>query len=135
MTHANAAYANWFTSAPDGLRLHLRDYGSPLDPGLAGRLLARLARNAADFAPLAEALAAGAAGRKRRVIAVDYRGRGEPITIQTGGTTTSGSRARIFSRNWRRSKFTRPFLSVRQRGGLHIMALAAARRRWYVPVF
>lgn len=77
MTHASPTYLDWFVSAPDGLRLHLRDYGNPLDPGLPVVCLPGLARNAADFAPLAEALAAGASGQKRRVVAIDYRGRGE----------------------------------------------------------
>jgi pimeloyl-ACP methyl ester carboxylesterase len=70
-------YENRFFSASDGLRLHLRDYGSPLDPGLTVVCLPGLTRNAADFGPLASALASGlAGGRRRRVLALDYRGRG-----------------------------------------------------------
>ncbi|MGD0633304.1 MAG: alpha/beta hydrolase [Beijerinckiaceae bacterium] len=64
-----------FYAAPDGLRLHLRDY----DPGPADRLpavcLPGLTRNADDFAPLARALACDPA-TPRRVVAFDYRGRG-----------------------------------------------------------
>jgi len=65
-----------FCTAPDGLKLHIRDYGSALDPGLAVVCLAGLTRNSADFDPLANALASGARGPKRRVLAPDYRGRG-----------------------------------------------------------
>jgi len=66
-----AAYENIFWWSNDGIRLHARDY-----PGDADRLplicLPGLTRNARDFAALAEAMAG-----RRRVIAVDFRGRGE----------------------------------------------------------
>ena len=65
-----------FFSAADGLRLHVRDYGSPLEAGIPVVCLAGLTRNSADFGPLASALAAGQAGKMRRVLALDYRGRG-----------------------------------------------------------
>jgi pimeloyl-ACP methyl ester carboxylesterase len=65
-----------FCAALDGLRLHVRDYGSPLDPGIPVVCLAGLTRNSADFGPLASALASGLNGAKRRVLALDYRGRG-----------------------------------------------------------
>jgi len=61
-----------YVSAFDGLRLHYCEY-----PGSSGRAcvicLPGLARSAADFEPLAEALQ----GEGRRVLALDYRGRGE----------------------------------------------------------
>lgn len=119
------SYASRFITAPDGLRLHMRDYGSPLDPGLPIVCLAGLSRNAADFGPLAAALAAGATGRRRRVIAIDYRGRG-------------GSE---HDRNWRNyslavenadiaamliaSEISEAIFIGTSRGGLHIMSLAA----------
>jgi pimeloyl-ACP methyl ester carboxylesterase len=65
-----------FCSAPDGLKLHFREYGSILDPGIPVVCLAGLTRNSADFGPLASALASGVKGAKRRVLALDYRGRG-----------------------------------------------------------
>ncbi len=65
-----------FYSAPDGLKLHVREYGSMLDPGVPVVCLAGLTRNSADFGRLASALAAGLKGAKRRVVALDYRGRG-----------------------------------------------------------
>lgn len=66
-----------FSTSRDGLRLFLREYGSERDPGLPIVCLAGLSRNSADFDPLAQALAGGlAGGRRRRVLALDYRGRG-----------------------------------------------------------
>ena len=65
-----------FISAPDGLRLHARCYGAPSAPALPVVCLPGLARTAADFATLGQALASDAR-RPRRVIALDYRGRGQ----------------------------------------------------------
>jgi pimeloyl-ACP methyl ester carboxylesterase len=62
-----------FVSAPDGLRLHARCYG-PRSAERTVVCLPGLARTAADFESLAEALAAP--GQGRRMIALDYRGRG-----------------------------------------------------------
>ena len=65
-----------FISAPDGLRLHARCYGRGSLPGLPAICLPGLARTAADFETLAIALS-GHADQPRRVIALDYRGRGQ----------------------------------------------------------
>lgn len=63
-------------SAPDGLRLHLREYGERLTcPEPAIVCLPGLARTADDFDVLAVALAYDRE-RPRRVLALDYRGRG-----------------------------------------------------------
>ena len=64
-----------FLSAPDGLRLHARSYGRRSAPALPVVCLPGLARTAEDFIALAQALA-GDAQHPRRVIALDYRGRG-----------------------------------------------------------
>lgn len=69
-------YKSRYCSAPDGLNLHLRDYGSSLDPGVPAVCLPGLTRTAADFGLLASALSAGLEGARRRVLAIDYRGRG-----------------------------------------------------------
>jgi pimeloyl-ACP methyl ester carboxylesterase len=63
----------WLT-APDGLRLHVREYGSRSAPGMPVVCLPGLARTAADFYELAPALAAGPP--ERHVVAIDSRGRG-----------------------------------------------------------
>jgi pimeloyl-ACP methyl ester carboxylesterase len=64
-----------FISAPDGLRLHARCYGPRTFAALPMVCLPGLARTADDFDTLATALANNAE-RPRRVIALDYRGRG-----------------------------------------------------------
>jgi pimeloyl-ACP methyl ester carboxylesterase len=63
-----------YISAQDGLRLHVREYGTPASPGMPVVCLPGLARSAADFDELAPALAAGPP--ERHVIAIDSRGRG-----------------------------------------------------------
>ena len=63
-----------FVTAPDGLKLHVRCYGRRSAATTPVVCLTGLARTAADFEPLASALAHDA--RPRRVIALDYRGRG-----------------------------------------------------------
>lgn len=64
-----------FISAPDGLRLHALCYGQRSSPKTPVVCLPGLARTAADFETLAVALAQDGA-HPRRVIALDYRGRG-----------------------------------------------------------
>lgn len=69
-----SSYTDAFWQAPDGLRLHYRDY--PARAGDGGRppivCLPGLTRNARDFATLAERLSEG-----WRVICPDMRGRGD----------------------------------------------------------
>ncbi len=72
----NPTTTSAFITAPDGLRLHARVYGDRADEGLPVVCLPGLARTAADFHVLASALATDAT-RPRRVIALDYRGRGQ----------------------------------------------------------
>lgn len=64
-----------FVTAPDGLRLHVREFGTRLSTALPVVCLPGLARNSEDFTPLAMMLSRDSE-RPRRVIAVDYRGRG-----------------------------------------------------------
>jgi pimeloyl-ACP methyl ester carboxylesterase len=63
-----------FISAPDGLKLHVRCWGPRAPKGTPVICLTGLARTVSDFDALAPALAEGGA---RRVIALDYRGRGQ----------------------------------------------------------
>ena len=68
---AGPGYEDGYWYSADGLRLHFRDY--PGDPGRAPVLcVPGLTRNARDFEGVARRLAG-----RRRVIAVDLRGRGE----------------------------------------------------------
>jgi pimeloyl-ACP methyl ester carboxylesterase len=60
-----------FTTAQDGLRLHALEYGDRHSPLLPVVCLPGLSRTAEDFTTLANALA-----NDRRILALDYRGRG-----------------------------------------------------------
>jgi pimeloyl-ACP methyl ester carboxylesterase len=64
-----------FIMAPDGLRLHVREYGDGRSNRLPVVCLPGLSRTTEDFDVLAAALAADPA-MPRRVLALDYRGRG-----------------------------------------------------------
>jgi pimeloyl-ACP methyl ester carboxylesterase len=69
------SYRDLFVSAADGLRLYTRDYGPETSGALPVVCLSGLARSSEDFHDLAEALSQDAS-RPRRVLALDYRGRG-----------------------------------------------------------
>jgi pimeloyl-ACP methyl ester carboxylesterase len=75
-THSDRGFASVFVTAPDGLRLHIRSYGSSVASALPVVCLPGLARTAADFHPLATALAADPVN-PRLVLALDYRGHGQ----------------------------------------------------------
>lgn len=123
---ADEGYANLFVSAADGLKLYARDYGPRLSPALPVVCLPGLARTSADFHDLALALAQDER-RPRRVLALDYRGRGRSE----------------YDRDWRNYDLKVELADVLQvltvagmheavligtsRGGLIAMALAAAR--------
>ena len=64
-----------FVSAPDGLRLHVRLWGSRTALGLPVLCLPGLARTTSDFETLADGLT-GTIRPPRAVYALDYRGRG-----------------------------------------------------------
>src|SRR5258708_24603 len=69
-------FASAFVTAQDGLTLHLRRYGSRHTSARSVVCLPGLARIAADFHPLAMALAADPA-KPRLVLALDYRSHGQ----------------------------------------------------------
>src|SRR5712664_2565003 len=73
---APAAGHSLFVSAQDGLRLHVRAHGARTDRALPVVCLPGLARTTADFDTLAVALASDRE-RPRRVLALEYRGRGK----------------------------------------------------------
>lgn len=75
-TRPGAPVQSLFVSAQDGLRLHVREYGARATAAdLCVVCLPGLARTADDFDPLARALA-NDPECERRVLALDYRGRG-----------------------------------------------------------
>ncbi|MGP9822131.1 alpha/beta fold hydrolase [Salinarimonas sp. NSM] len=121
-----AGYRSAFVRAGDGLRLHARVYGEAPDRALPVVCLPGLARNAEDFHALALRLSRDREA-PRRVIALDYRGRG----------------LSEHDRDWRRYDIAVEMQDVlaalaaldvpeaafvgTSRGGLIIMALAATR--------
>jgi pimeloyl-ACP methyl ester carboxylesterase len=72
---SETGFTSRFTAASDGLGLHWRDYGPLASQALSIVCLPGLARTAADFHELALAFAQDEA-KPRRVLALDYRGRG-----------------------------------------------------------
>ncbi len=72
---SGAESSSVFVTAPDGLKLHARCYGPRLAPGLPVVCLPGLTRTTDDFDELATALASDP-DAPRRVLAIDYRGRG-----------------------------------------------------------
>lgn len=111
-----------FVSASDGLTLHYCDYSSTSrrSPVVC---LPGLARSAADFDPLARALVE----HERRVVALDYRGRGESqwdpdwthynLDVEESDIFAVLAHARVESAI---------FIGT-SRGGIHTMRLAKAR--------
>ncbi len=73
-----------YTSA-DGLKLSVRDYGSPLSPWLPVVCLAGFTRDSRDFHELAVHLSTHR-HRPRRVVAFDYRGRGRSDWAKSAAT-------------------------------------------------
>ncbi len=71
MSEGAPDYRERWVTAQDGLRLYLRDYGSPQAPGTPVLCLGGLVRNSKDYHTLAARLAT-----HRRVLCPDYRGRG-----------------------------------------------------------
>ncbi|TPJ73425.1 alpha/beta hydrolase [Mesorhizobium sp. B2-6-2] len=73
---ASDGFSDFFYTAPDGLRLHARIYGEANAGSWPVVCLPGLTRNARDFHELALYLSTKAA-RPRKVVAFDYRGRGQ----------------------------------------------------------
>src|SRR5215210_814154 len=66
-------FVSHFVTAQDGLKLHVREYGPRATVRLSVVCLPGLSRNSADFHIMATELARD---QERRVLALDYRGRG-----------------------------------------------------------
>ncbi len=71
----SSSYRDLFVSAADGLRLYARDYGPDMGDALPVVCLPGLSRTSEDFHDLAQALS-GDPYHPRRVLSLDYRGRG-----------------------------------------------------------
>ncbi len=118
---------SYFFTAADGLRLHARVWTPRReDDRLPAVCLSGLTRNTDDFARLATALAAGAA--PRRVVALDYRGRGlsdhDPEWHHYDLPTERADLLIVLAS----LGIARAHFIGTSRGGLHTMALAAEHR-------
>lgn len=112
-----------FVTAQDGLRLHARDYGDAASSLLPVVCLPGLSRPAEDFDLLARAIAR----QGRRVLALDYRGRGlsawDPNPKNYDLRVESNDIADVLTA----LGVTRAVFVGTSRGGLHIMLLGALR--------
>lgn len=118
-------FASRTVEAPDGLRLHARDYGRADPQAPTVLCLPGLARTAADFDALARHLVARDPGR--RVLSLDYRGRGlsarDPDPARYDLPVESADILAVLDA----LGVTEAVLVGTSRGGLHTMMLAAVR--------
>src|SRR6266568_5273342 len=106
--HSDRRFASVFVTGADGLRLHVRSYGSRVASALPVVCLPGLARTAADFHPLAVALAANPA-KPRLVLALDYRGHGRSEYDRNPDNYTLPGTTPLFSRCPQTCFLMRPF--------------------------
>lgn len=114
-----------FITAPDGIRLHVRYYGGDRAGGVPVICLPGLARTAADFDPLARSLA-GDPRHPRRVIAIEYRGRGQSDYDQPQNYTVAVELADILAVVEKLGIGPAIFVGT-SRGGIITMVLATVR--------
>jgi pimeloyl-ACP methyl ester carboxylesterase len=115
-----------YVSAPDGLRLHVRSYGRASNPALAVVCLPGLARTAADFEALADALSRHER-HPRRVIALDARGRGQSDYDRDAGNYSFQTELSDVVAVIAALDVTPAIFVGTSRGGLLTMMLAALR--------
>ena len=115
-----------FLGAPDGLKLHVREYGVHDNSRLPVVCLPGLSRTTQDFTTLATTLSSDPIS-PRRVLALDYRGRGlseydRNSANYTGSVELADLMAVLTARD------TAPAVFIgSSRGGILAMLLAAAR--------
>ncbi len=126
MPDAADAPQHRFISAPDGLRLHYAEYGSTLDRGVPVVCLPGLTRNWEDFSALAQALHSGGL-KPRRVLALDYRGRGLSARDRKWENYTIGVENADILSALDASSVHEAIVIGTSRGGLHAMTFAATR--------
>lgn len=122
----SCTYRDLFVSASDGLRLFARDYG-PMD-GIALPVvcLPGLARNSEDFHELAQALSMDAT-RPRRVLSLDYRGRGRSEWASDWRQYDLGTELGDILQVLSVAGIEKAVFIGTSRGGLHTMALCATK--------
>jgi pimeloyl-ACP methyl ester carboxylesterase len=116
-----------FYTGPDGLQLHLREYGPRESAALPVVCLPGLARTAQDFGVLARAIASGQAGVPRRVVAIDYRGRGLSARDPNWKNYDLGVESADIQSLLAAVEIPEAIFVGTSRGGIHCMLLAAFR--------
>lgn len=120
------AYKDVFVRASDGLRLYGRDYGPAESPHYPVICLPGLTRHSADFHCLALALSQDP-HRPRRVLALDYRGRGRSEWAQDWHQYDVRVECEDVLRFLAETGIDQGIFVGTSRGGLIIMALAATQ--------
>jgi len=114
-----------FAFSSDGLRLHYLEYGPRSDPQTPVICLPGLTRSAEDFDRLAGVLAAAPTGRRRRVLALDYRGRGGSDWDTDWTHYNVQVELQDILATLAAAEVTNAIFVGTSRGGLHIMILGA----------
>ncbi|AMJ59499.1 alpha/beta fold hydrolase [Bosea sp. PAMC 26642] len=122
----DTGFASLFVTARDGLKLHARDYGPLASQALPIVCLPGFARTAADFHELALALAQDGT-RPRRVLGLDYRGRGRSGYDKTWANYDIRVELDDMMQLLTAAGIEEAVFVATSRGGLLTMALAAAR--------
>jgi pimeloyl-ACP methyl ester carboxylesterase len=113
-----------YVTAQDSLRLHVREYGARTAAGRPVICLPGLTRTVADFDRLADTLAKGS---RRRVLALDYRGRGQSDYDRNPDNYSIAVELNdVIAVLTARAALPAIFIGT-SRGGLIIMMLAALR--------
>lgn len=119
-------FSDFFYDAPDGLKLHARIHGESIANPWSVVCLPGLTRNARDFHELALYLSVQAKTR-RRVIAFDYRGRGESAYDPEIANYNVGTEANDILTGLSALGIDRAAFIGTSRGGLIIHVLGAIR--------
>lgn len=119
-------FSDFFYDSPDGLKLHARIYGKSIAHRWSIVCLPGLTRNARDFHELALYLSTQAKTR-RRVIAFDYRGRGESAYDPEIANYNVGTEANDILTGLSALGIDRAAFIGTSRGGLIIHVLGAIR--------
>jgi pimeloyl-ACP methyl ester carboxylesterase len=122
----SSSYRDLFVSASDGLKLYARDYAPLTRIGLPVVCLPGLARNSEDFHTLASALSTDPSN-PRRVLALDYRGRGRSEWASDWRQYDLGTELNDVLQVLTVVGVEKAVFVGTSRGGLLIMALSAAK--------
>jgi len=120
-SHSSSAAQSCFLTAPDGLRLHYVDYPCPSTQRLPLICLPGLARSADDFSRVALEINA----RGRRVIAIDYRGRGQSDWDNDWRNYTLDIEQSDIFATLAKAEISQAVFLGTSRGGMHIMRISA----------